>query len=80
MKKKSKSESGPPHYSVVDAAEYLSLHPSSIYTMIETGRITYRRKGPRKGTLFFLQADLDAQLEPAGGPDAKKTTVKKPAN
>ncbi len=56
---------GPRQYSVQEAAEYLQLHSRTVYDLIQAGMIDYRRKGPRKGRLFFLEQDLDAYLSGA---------------
>ena len=53
---------GPRQYSVQEAAEYLQLHFITVYNLIQAGMIDYRRKGPRKGRLFFLEEDLDDYL------------------
>lgn len=53
---------GPRQYSVAEAANHLKLHPRTVYELIAAKQIQSRRKGPRKGRIFFLDADLDAYL------------------
>ena len=53
---------GPRQYSVLQAAEYLRLHPRTIYELAQEKQIKSRRKGPRRGRLFFLEDDLEAYL------------------
>jgi excisionase family DNA binding protein len=52
----------PRQYSVLEAAEYVGLHPRSVYDLIRDDLINHRRKGRRRGRIFFLQEDLDAYL------------------
>jgi excisionase family DNA binding protein len=47
---------------VLEAADYLELHPSTVYTLIAERLIQHRRKGPKKGRLFFLEEDLQDYL------------------
>lgn len=55
--------SGPRQFSVAAAALYLEIHPQTVYDLIAQKLIRYRRKGPRKGRLFFLKCDLDDYLD-----------------
>lgn len=52
----------PLQYSVLEAAEYVGLHPQSVYDLIRDGLIDHHRKGRRRGRIFFLQEDLDGYL------------------
>jgi len=52
----------PRQYSVQEAAEYVGLHPQSVYDLIRDGLINHHRKGRRRGRIFFLQEDLDGYL------------------
>jgi excisionase family DNA binding protein len=62
-------------YTVREAAGYLRTSERSIRELIAFGKITYRRTGgKKKGRIVFRREDLDALLEPAGGPGAKKQT------
>ena len=47
---------------MAEAATYLKLHPRTVYDLIAEKQIPSRRKGPRKGRIFFLADDLDAYL------------------
>ena len=60
---------GPRQFSVIEAAEYLRLHPRTVYALIEEGLIRHRRKGPRKGRIFFLERDLEDYI--TGKPTGK---------
>lgn len=53
----------PKQYTVKEAAKYLKLCADAVYDLVATRRIKSRRKGPRKGRIFFLQSDLDQYLE-----------------
>jgi excisionase family DNA binding protein len=65
-----------PHlFTVREAAKYLRISERSVRELIAFGLITYRRTGgKKKGRIVFTKEDLDALLEPAGGPGAKKQT------
>lgn len=65
-----------PHlFTVREAAEYLRTSERSMRELIAFGKVTYRRTGgKKKGRIVFTKEDLDALLEPAGGPGAKKQT------
>ena len=54
---------GPRQYSVMEAAEYLQLHYQTVYDLIRDRLIDHRRKGRRKGRIYFLLQDLDGYLE-----------------
>jgi len=54
---------GPRQFSVADAALYLEMHPQTVYDLAAGKQIRSRRKGPKKGRLYFFQCDLDAYLE-----------------
>lgn len=56
-------DNGPRQYTVAEAAEFLRLHPSTVYDLIRDRLIKGRRKGPRKGRIYFLRPDLDAYLD-----------------
>lgn len=60
---KSNAIAGPRQFSVAEAALYLEVHPQTVYDLIARKQIRSRRKGPRKGRLFFLQCDLDDYLD-----------------
>ena len=53
---------GPHQYSVIEAAEYLQLHPRTVYDLIRDSLIDYRRKGRRNGRYYFLEVDLQDYL------------------
>ena len=54
----------PRQFTVAQAAQYLGLHSRTVYELAMSPNILRaRRKGPRKGRIFFLQKDLDAYLE-----------------
>jgi len=53
---------GPRQFSVADAALYLEMHPQTVYDLAARKQIRSRRKGPKKGRLYFFQCDLDAYL------------------
>jgi excisionase family DNA binding protein len=57
------SHPAPLQYSVSEAAAYLGLHPDSVYDLVKNGLIRSRRKGPRKGRIFFYESDLSAYLD-----------------
>jgi hypothetical protein len=57
------SHPAPIQYSVLDAAAYLGLHPDSVYDLVKKDLIRSRRKGPRKGRIFFYESDLIAYLD-----------------
>jgi len=59
---KAASGGRPRQYSVLEAAEYLELHPSTVYTLVAERLVQHRRKGPKKGRLFFLEEDLQDYL------------------
>jgi excisionase family DNA binding protein len=59
---KADSSSRPRQYTVLEAAEYLELHPSTVYSLVAESLIQHRRKGPKKGRLFFLEEDLQDYL------------------
>ena len=59
---KAASGGRPRQYTVLEAADYLELHPSTVYTLIAERLIQHRRKGPKKGRLFFLEEDLQDYL------------------
>ena len=65
-----------PHlFTVREAAQYLRTSERSMRELIAFGKITYRRTGgKKKGRIVFTKEDLDALLEPAGGPGAKNQT------
>lgn len=71
---KSNAIAGPPQISVAEAAFYLSLHPQTVYELAAVKQIRSRRKGPKKGRIFFLQCDLDAYLEDEVKPKNRKAT------
>lgn len=54
---------GPRQYTVTEAAQYLQLHPQTIYELVRAKLICHRRKGPKKGRIYFLQVDLDEYLD-----------------
>lgn len=56
------SNSPPRQYTVTEAAKYLKLCRDAVYEMAAKRRIKSRRKGPRKGRIYFLQQDLDDYL------------------
>lgn len=59
-------------YTVPEAAKYLRISVRSLRELIAFNLITYRRIGGiKKGRIVFLQEDLDALLEPVGGPGCK---------
>ena len=61
-------------YTVPEAAKYLHTSERSLRELIAFNEITYRRTGgKKKGRIIFTQDDLDAQLEPVGGPGFKNT-------
>lgn len=53
---------GPHHYSVIEAAKYVRLHPRTVYDLIHDSLIDYRRKGRKKGRYYFLEIDLQNYL------------------
>lgn len=53
---------GPRQYSVLEAAQYLRLHYQTVYDLIRDRLIEHRRKGRRRGRIYFLQQDLDDYL------------------
>jgi excisionase family DNA binding protein len=53
----------PRQYTVPEAAKYLKLCKDAVYEMAAKRRIKSRRKGPRKGRIYFLQSDLDDYLQ-----------------
>jgi excisionase family DNA binding protein len=55
----------PRQFTVAEAADYLLLSKDAVYDLAATRRLNSRRKGPRKGRIFFLQADLDDYLTSA---------------
>jgi excisionase family DNA binding protein len=59
---KADSGSRPRQYTVLEAADYLELHPSTVYTLIAERLIQHRRKGQKKVRLFFLEEDLQDYL------------------
>ena len=64
-------------YMMVEAADYLRISERSLRSLIAANAITYRRTGGKnKGKLCFYKEDLDAQLEPVGGPGATKANRK----
>lgn len=60
---KFKQHVGPHHYSIIEAANYLQLHSQTVYELARSRQINHRRKGQRKGRIFFLLEDLDTYLE-----------------
>lgn len=62
----------PRHYSVIDAAAYLELHPQTVYALINEDLIQHHRKGPRYGRIYFLKEDLDAYLQGNSNRRAKR--------
>ena len=53
----------PRQFTVAQAAQYLGLHSRTVYELAMSPKmLRARRKGPRKGRIFFLQKDLDAYL------------------
>jgi excisionase family DNA binding protein len=54
---------GPRQFTVAEAALYLEVHPQTVYDLTAGKKIRSRRKGPRKGRIFFLQCDLDDYLD-----------------
>ncbi len=57
--------SGPRQYSVAEAALYLKIHSQTVYELAaaKPKQIRSRRKGRKKGRIFFLQCDLDDYLD-----------------
>lgn len=52
----------PRQFTVAEAADYLSLSTDTVYDLAANCQLKSRRKGPRKGRIFFLQQDLDDYL------------------
>lgn len=52
----------PEQFTVAEAAIYLKLSEDTVYDLAACRTIKSRRKGPRKGRIFFLQTDLDEYL------------------
>ena len=59
---KSNAVAGPRQFSVAEAALYLEIHSQTVYELAAVKLIRSRRKGPKKGRIYFLQCDLDAYL------------------
>lgn len=60
-------------YNKKQAAKYLRICVRTLEYLIESGKITYRRSGgPEDGKIVFKKEDLDARLEPVGGPGMKR--------
>lgn len=53
---------GPRQYSVLEAAEYVGLHPQSVYDLVRDDLIDHHRKGRRRGRIYFFEEDLTAYL------------------
>lgn len=53
----------PRQYTVAEAAKYLKLCKDAVYDLAAERKIKSRRKGPRKGRIFFLRTDLDDYLQ-----------------
>jgi|GEM_PF-3069928 len=53
----------PKQYTVKEAAKYLKLCTDAVYGIAANREIKSRRKGVRKGRIFFLQEDLDQYLK-----------------
>lgn len=62
---KSNAIAGPRQFSVAEAALYLEIHSQTVYELVaaKPKQIRSRRKGRRKGRIFFLQCDLDDYLD-----------------
>jgi excisionase family DNA binding protein len=52
----------PKQYTVKEAAKYLKLCTDAVYDLAANCQLKSRRKGPRKGRIYFLQQDLDDYL------------------
>jgi excisionase family DNA binding protein len=50
-------------FSVREAAERLSVPPSTVYGLCEAGELTHRRVGRGRGCIRFLEEDLQEYLE-----------------
>jgi excisionase family DNA binding protein len=62
-------------FTVREGAKYLHICERTMRELIAYDEITYRRTGgKKKGRIVFTKDDLDARLQPAGGPGAKKQT------
>lgn len=48
----------PEQYTVAEAAHFLELHPRTVYDLVAAEQIRFRRKGRKKGRIFFLECDL----------------------
>ena len=59
--------------SVLEAADHLGICERTMRSLVADDEVTYYRTGgKKKGKLFFYTEDLDARLQPAGGPGARK--------
>lgn len=52
----------PRQFTVEEAAAYLGLSKDAVYDLAANRQLKSRRKGPRKGRIYFLQQDLDDYL------------------
>jgi excisionase family DNA binding protein len=52
----------PRQFTVAEAAKYLGLSTDAVYDLAANCQLKSRRKGPRKGRIYFLQQDLDDYL------------------
>jgi excisionase family DNA binding protein len=53
----------PRWWNVEIAADYLDVHPSTIYLAVKRGRLRAYRAGEGTGVLRFLREDLDAYMK-----------------
>lgn len=50
-------------HTVAEAAAYLNLHPSVVYTMIRKGQLGHHRVGPTCSDIRISEADIAAYLD-----------------
>jgi len=48
----------PRQYTVAEAARFLKVCQDTVYDLVKGRHIKSRRKGPRKGRIYFLESDL----------------------